>query len=67
MLKDKVNAVGISLWTYKKLSDEFIKRLSTSDNSLALCYGGNKARVTFNEGCLTKDKITFTHEKTVNI
>ena len=43
--------------------------MNTSANSLApaLNYIGNKTRVKFDGGCLKQDRITFTHEKTVNI
>ena len=51
------------------MSDEVIKHLTTSDNSrdpILSCIG-NKTRVKLDGGCLKQDKITFTHEKTVNI
>ena len=59
----------ISSWKSKGLSDEVIKTLTTSDNSLdpALSYISNEIRVKFDGGCLEQDKTTFTHEKTVNI
>ena len=49
--------------------DEIIKPLSTCDNNLvpALSYIGNKTRVKFDGVRSKQDKITFTHEKTVNI
>ena len=51
------------------MSNEIINPPSTSDNSLApaLTYFGNKTRVKFAGHCLKQDKITFTHEKIVNI
>ena len=51
------------------MSDESIKPPTLSNDSLApsLSYIGNKTRVKFDGGCLKEDKITFTHEKTVNI
>ena len=51
------------------MSDESINPPTTSDNSLAplLSYFGNKRRVKFDRSCLKQDKITFTHEKIVNI
>ena len=57
------------MWKSKGLSDEIIKSPTTSDNSLApaLSNIGNKARVKFNGSCVKQDKITFSHEKTVNI
>ena len=49
--------------------DESINPRTTSNNSLApaLGYFGNKVRVKFDGSCLKQDKITFTHEKPVNI
>ena len=51
------------------MSDESIKPLSTSDNSLgpSLSYIGTKTRVKFVGSCLKQDKNTFTHGKTVNV
>ena len=48
--------------------DKSIKTPVTSENSLtlALNYISNKRRVNFDGGCLKQDKITFTHNKTVN-
>ena len=63
------NAKYILSWKPKGLSDENIKPPSTSDNSLSalIDYLGNKIRLKFSGGCLKQDKITYTHEKTVNI
>ena len=51
------------------MSDENIKFLTISDNSLApsLSYTGTKTRVKFVGNCLKEDKITFTHKNIVNI
>ena len=56
-------------WKSKGLSDESIKRLSTSNNilNLLLNYVGTKARVEFKGSCLKQDKISFNHRKIVNI
>ena len=59
----------ISSWKSKGLSDESIKPLTTSDNSLTpeLNYYGTKTRVKFNESCLQQSKISYTHTTIVNI
>ena len=51
------------------MSDESIKPLSASNKMLnpSVSYVGTKARVKFNGDCLKEDKISFDHEKTVNI
>ena len=51
------------------MSDEIVNLPATSDNCLApaLSYIGNKTKVEFDGDCLKQDRITFTHEKTVNI
>ena len=51
------------------MSDESIEPPSKSNNSLtpALSYSGNKTRLKSYGSCLKQDKITFTHEKIVNI
>ena len=64
------NTKYISEWKSKGLSDENIKPLSTSDNSLSPLtdYLGNKIRLKFNEGCLKpQNKLTYTHGTIVNI
>ena len=57
------------MWESKGFSDEIIKPLATSVNSLgiALSYICNKRRIKLDGTCLKQDKITFIHEKTVNI
>ena len=59
-------------WKSKGLSDETIKPLSTSDNSLTPsinCISNtDKIRVKFIGGCLKQsNKLTYTHKKIVNI
>ena len=59
-------------WKSKGLSDETIKQLSTSDNSLtpSINYISNtdKIRVKSTGGCLKQsNKLTYTHGKVVNI
>ena len=53
----------------KELSNESIKAISTSDNSLnpTLSYYDTKIRVKFTGGCLKQPKISYTHGKVVNI
>ena len=55
--------------TSKELSNESIKPLTTSDNSLTpiLDYYGTKTKVYFDRACLKQDKVTFNHGKIVNI
>ena len=50
------------------MSDETIKPLTISDNSLTprLSYIGNETRVKFDGGCLKQEKFTFTHVTIVN-
>ena len=59
----------ISSQKSKGLSDESIKPPTTSDNSLtpALNYYGTKTRVKFTGSCLKQSKISYNHEKVVNI
>ena len=63
------NKKYISSWESKGLSDETIKPLATSDNSLSplIDYLGNKIRVKFSGGCLKQPKLSYTHGTTVNI
>ena len=63
------NTDYISSWKSKGLSAESIKPPATSDNSLtpALSYYGSKTRVKFTGSCLKQLKISYTHEKVVNI
>ena len=59
----------VSEWKSKGLSNESIKAISTSDNSLnpALSYYDTKIRVKFTGGCLKQPKKLYTHGKVVNI
>ena len=63
------NTERISSWKSKGLSDEIIKPLTTSDNSLApvLSHFGNKTKVKFDGCCLKQGKITVTYGKIVNV
>ena len=63
------NKKYISSWESKGLSDETIKPLATSDNSLSplIDYLGNKIRVKFSGGCLKQPKLSYTHGTIVNI
>ena len=56
-------------WQSKGLSNESIKLLTTSNNSLSprLNYYGTKIRVQFTKCCLKQPSHTFTHKKIVNI
>ena len=59
----------ISSWKSKGLSDESIKPLTTSDNSLTpeLNYYGTKTRVKFNGSSLQQSKISYTYSTIVSI
>ena len=63
------NKKYISSWKPKGLSDETIKHLATSGNSLSplIDYLGNKIRVKFSGGCLKQPKLSYTHGTIVNI
>ena len=63
------NTKYISEWRSKGLSDERIKRITTSDSSLAplISYHGYKIRLKFNGSILRQPKVTYTHKKAVNI
>ena len=70
----KLNSVaGVSdyalSWQSKGLTNESIKPPTTSDNSLnpGLSYKGTKIRAKFTGSCLKQPKLTFTHQKVVNI
>ena len=65
-MNDGVNFYYVLSWTSKGLSNESIKRPTTSDNSLTppLNYYGTKKRVCFDRA---KDKVIFNHGKIVNI
>ena len=67
--KRAVNSDYILLWKSKGLSDENITRPSAPHNFLnpSLNYLGTKTRLRFSGICLKQDKITYTHEKIVNI
>ena len=70
-LNSVVNAIDRVLpWQYKGLSNESIKPFRTSDISLKPSlsyYSESRIRVKFARNCLIQDKITFIHEKIVNI
>ena len=59
----------VSEWKSKGLSNECIKAISTSDNSLnpTLSYYDTRIRVKLTRGCLKQPKISYTHGKVVNI
>ena len=59
----------ISASKFKGFSDESINPPATSDDNLVhlLNYIGTKTRVKFDRSCLKQDKITYTHDKIVNI
>ena len=64
------NTDYVSSWKSKGLSAESIKPPTTSDNSLTPTinyYYGTKTRVKFTGSCLKQQKISYTHEKVVNI
>ena len=64
------NSKLISLWQSKGLSNETIKPLATSDNSLTplIDYYGSKVRVKFNKGYLKQpNKLTYDYGIEVNI
>ena len=63
------NAKYISSWKSNGLSDETIRPLATSANSLAplIDYCGNKIRVKFNGTILRQPKVSYTHGTIVNI
>ena len=65
-----INVIDYVLsWQSKGLSNKSIKKISTSDNSLApsLNYYGTKIRVKFTGSWLKQSNISCTHEKVVNI
>ena len=59
----------VSEWKPKGLSNESIRAISPSDNSLnpTLSYYDTKIRVKFTGGCLKQLKISYNHGKVVNI
>ena len=62
------NTKYISEWKSRGLSDESFKPPPTSNNSITplIDYSYN-IRVKFNENILRQPKVSYTHEKTVNI
>ena len=58
----------VSEWKSRGLSNESIKAISTSDNSLnpTLSYYDTKLRVQFTGGCIKQPQISYTHRKVVN-
>ena len=67
--KKIANRDHIKLWKSKWLSDESIKPAAAPDNSLdpALNYINTKSWGKFGGSFLKQGKLTFTHEKLVNI
>ena len=63
------NTLYISWWKSKGLSNEAIKPLATSDNSLTplINYLGNKIRLKFSGSSLKQPKLQCTHGTIVNI
>ena len=63
------NTKYIAEWKSKWLSDESIKPLTTSNNSLAplIDYYGYKIRPKFNGSVLRQPEVTYTHKKVGNI
>ena len=59
----------VSEWKSKGLSNESIKAISTSDNSLnpTLSYYDTKIRVKLTGGCLKPPKISCNHGNVVNL
>ena len=59
----------VSSWQSKVISNESIKRPTTSDNSLTpeLNYYGTKTRVKFTGSCLKQPKVSYTDGKVVKI
>ena len=59
----------VSEWKSRGLSNESIKAISTSNNSLnpTLSYYDTKLRVQFTGGCIKQPQISYTHRKVVNI
>ena len=67
--KTVTNTNYILSWKYRGLSAESIKPPTTSDNSLnpELSYIDYNRRIKFTGSCLKQSKITYTHNKSVNI
>ena len=68
-IKTIANTKYISEWKSKRFSDESIKTFPTSDSSLThlIYYYGYNIRVKFNGSILKQPKVSYTHEKEVNI
>ena len=63
----KFIAIYITEWKSKGLSDESIKPLPTSDSSLTPLIDYYSYNLKFNGSILRQSKVSYTHEKTVNI
>ena len=59
----------IYFWKSKGLFDESFDSITASNNKITpeLSFYGIKTRVEFNGSCLKQDKVTYIHEKIVNI
>ena len=68
-LKIITNTRHIAEWKSKGLSNESFKSCTMSNDSLTplIDYYGYKIRLKFNGSCLRQPKLTYTHEKAVNI
>ena len=68
-IKIITNTKYVSERKAKGLSDEIVKSPTTSNNSLVplIDYYGYKIRVKFNGSILRQPKVSYTHEKAVNI
>ena len=56
-------------WKYKGLSDARLDSITASNYKISpeLNYYGTKTKVEFNGSCLKQDRVTYNHEKIVNI
>ena len=63
----KIIAIYITEWKSNGLSDESIKPLPTSDSSLTPLIDYYSYNLKFNGSILRQSKVSYTHEKTVNI
>ena len=56
-------------WKYKGLSDGRLDSITASNYKISpeLNYYGTKTKVEFNGSCLKQDRVTYNHEKIVNI
>ena len=59
----------IYFWKSKGLSDEELNSITASNYKITpeLSFYGTKTRVEFNGSCLKQSKVTYNHEKIVNI